>query len=44
MREYSTIRAAGRELFDSHKMSIRFTPTNKLDVWGRMGKTCLDKE
>ena len=26
IREYSTIRAAGRELFDSHKMSIRFTP------------------
>ena len=25
IREYSTIRAAGRELFDSHKMSIRFT-------------------
>ena len=27
IREFSTIRAAGRELFDSHKMSIRFTPT-----------------
>ena len=27
VREYSTIRCAGRELFDSHKMSIRFTPT-----------------
>ena len=27
IREYLTIRAVGRELFDSHKMSIRFTPT-----------------
>ena len=26
IREYSTIRVAGRELFDSHKVSIRFTP------------------
>ena len=29
IREYSTIRVAGKELFDSHKMSIRFTPTFK---------------
>ena len=30
IREYLTIRVAGKELFDSHKMSIRFTPTG---VW-----------
>ena len=26
IREYSTIRATGRELFDSHELSICFTP------------------